>query len=101
MDKASSMYLYVKLNRDANCFLPVESKDYKFCFIWVVKYVGKKRGTIGSHWSAEYLLENLSGKNHENIVYQKLKHPDDVIFRVLAFGVRVFLHKVCFFVTQN
>ena len=26
MDKTSSMYLYVKLNRDANCFLPVESK---------------------------------------------------------------------------
>ena len=27
MDKTSSMYLYVKLNRDANSFLPVESKD--------------------------------------------------------------------------
>ena len=25
----------------------------------------------------------------ENIVYQKLKHLDDVIFRVLAFGVGV------------
>ena len=28
-------------------------------------------------------------QNHENVVYQKLKHLDDVIFRVLIFGVRV------------
>ena len=28
MDKTSSMYLCVKLNRDAKCFQPVESKDY-------------------------------------------------------------------------
>ena len=27
MDKTSSMYLYVKLNWDANVFLPAESKD--------------------------------------------------------------------------
>ena len=27
MDKTSSMYLYVKLNWDANRFLPAESKD--------------------------------------------------------------------------
>ena len=27
MDKTSSMYLFVKLNWDANRFLPVESKD--------------------------------------------------------------------------
>ena len=27
MDKTSSMYLYVKLNRDADCFIPVESKE--------------------------------------------------------------------------
>ena len=38
----------------------------------------------------EYRLSagNLSRKNHEN---QKLKHLDDVIFRVLVFGVIVFL----------
>ena len=28
MDNTSSMYLYVKLNLDANRFLPVESKAY-------------------------------------------------------------------------
>ena len=27
IDKTLSMYQYVKLNRDANCFLLVESKD--------------------------------------------------------------------------
>ena len=32
-------------------------------------------------------------KNHENVVYQKLKHLHDVIFRVLIFGVRAFLHQ--------
>ena len=36
-----------------------------------------------------YLLENLSRKNHENVVYKKLKHLDDVIFRVLVFRVSV------------
>ena len=78
-----------------------EQRLYKFCFIWVKKYVGYKWGTICSHWNTDYLLENLSRKNHENVVYQKLKHLDDVIFRVLVFGVRVFLYKVWFFVTQN
>ena len=64
MDKPLSIYPYVKLNRDANCFLPV--KMHKFFFISVEKYVGKKRGTIHSHWNTNYLLENLSSKNHEN-----------------------------------
>ena len=70
------MYLYVKLNRDANCFLPVESKD-----------------CINSHMSGEicrleerhnwFKLEyRLSAgtpipQNHENVVYQKLKHLDE------------------------
>ena len=27
MDKTSSMFLYMKLNRDANCFFLVESED--------------------------------------------------------------------------
>ena len=53
-------------------------------------------------FSLEYRLSagNLSRKNHENVVYQKLKHLDDVIFRVLVFGVRVFLYKVWFFFFQ-
>ena len=62
------MYLYVKLNWDANFFLPVESKDYEFRFVWVQKYVGWKRSTICAHWNADYLLENLSPEDHENVV---------------------------------
>ena len=30
MDKTSTKYLYVKFNRDANCFFPVECKDLSF-----------------------------------------------------------------------
>ena len=37
-------------------------------------------------------MENLSCETHENIVYQKLKHFDDVIFRVIAYGIRVSLY---------
>ena len=43
------------------------------------------------------VLEDFSGKNHEHIVNQKLKHLDDVVFRVLVFRIRVLLHKICFF----
>ena len=60
-----------------------------------------EEGTIFSHWKIDYLLENLPRKNHENVVYKKLKHLDDVIFRLLVYGVRVFLYKVGSFVTQN
>ena len=28
MDNTQSMYLYVKLNWDAKCFLPTESKEF-------------------------------------------------------------------------
>ena len=38
--------------------------------------------------------KTFPAKKHENVVYQKLKHLDDVIFKVLVFGVRVFLYKV-------
>ena len=44
-----------------------EQRLYEFCFIWVQKYVGQERGTICAHWNADYLLENLSPKDHENV----------------------------------
>ena len=28
--------------------------------------------TIGAHWNADYLLENLSPQDHENVVEKKL-----------------------------
>ena len=41
MDKTSSMYLYVKLNWDANRF-PTgwEQGLYEFRLVWIQKYVG-------------------------------------------------------------
>ena len=49
-----------------------------------------RRGAhIGSHWNTNYLLDLGRKKTQENIVHKKLKHLDDVIFRVLAFGVGV------------
>ena len=63
------MYLYVKLNWDANFFLSSwEQRLYEFRFVWVQKYVGWERGTIGAHWNADYLLENLSPEDHEHFV---------------------------------
>ena len=38
MDNTPLLYLYVKLNCDANRSLPAESKDYEFRFVWVQKY---------------------------------------------------------------
>ena len=48
--------------------------------------------------NADCLLEDFTGTSDENIVNYKLKHLDDVIFRVLVFRIRVLLHKICFFV---
>ena len=58
-----------------------EQRLYKSCFIRVEKYVSYKRGTIGSHWNTNYLLDLCLKKKP-----QKLKHRYDVIFRVIAFG---------------
>ena len=61
------LYLYVKLNWDANLFLPAESKDcMNSVFVWVQKYVGCERGRVCAHRNADYLLENLSCKDHES-----------------------------------
>ena len=36
-------------------------------YVWIQKDVGEKRGTISTHWNADCLLEDFTGKNHENI----------------------------------
>ena len=98
------MYLYVKLNWDANRFLTGREQGlYEFRFVWVQKYVGYQRGTVCTHGNADYLLENLSDEYHENVVNYKLEHLDDVFFSVvlLAFWIRVFLHKIGSFATKR
>ena len=101
MDKTSSMYLYVKLNRDFNCLPPVESKDCINATSLEKRNRLAKRGAqmvpIGI---PTICWKTFPAKNAENAVYRKLKHLDDVIFKVLVlvlvFGVKVFLHKICF-----
>ena len=61
-----------------------EQRLYEIRFVWIQKDVGEKRGTIRTHWNADCLLEDFSGKNHKNIVNWKLKHLDDVVFRELV-----------------
>ena len=69
MDKTSSMYLYVKLNWDANRFLPAESKDCMNSASYEYRNMSaRRRGTVCAHGNADYLLENLSPEDHENVV---------------------------------
>ena len=44
MDKTSSMYLYVKLNWDANRFLPAESKDCMNSASYEYRNMSARRG---------------------------------------------------------
>ena len=62
------------------------------------------RGGVRKLCQLEYRLsarkKPFPQKNTKLLISQKLMHLDDVIFKVLAFGVRVVLHKICFFVTK-
>ena len=64
-----------------------EQKLYKFFFM-SREICRLRRGHNLFPLVNDYLLQNLFCKNHENVVYHKLKNLDDVIFRVLAFGFR-------------
>ena len=46
MDNTSSMYLYVKLNWDANRFLPVEGKDCINSASYEYRNMSARRGTV-------------------------------------------------------
>ena len=50
----------MRLNRDA-VSLQLRAKTESI-------HIGEKRGTIRTHWNADCLLEDFSGKNYENIV---------------------------------
>ena len=62
------MYLYVKLNWDAIFFFPVESKDLWIPLCMSTEICRLGGGTISANWNADYLLENLSPEDHENVV---------------------------------
>ena len=64
------MFLYVKLNWDVNHFLPVESKDCMNSASYEYRNISASRGAQSvPHGNADYLLENLSCKDHENVVH--------------------------------
>ena len=46
MDNSSSMYLYVKLNWDANRFLPVESKNCMNSASYEYRIMSARRGAL-------------------------------------------------------
>ena len=67
---------------------------YEFRFVWVQKYISEERDTVCAHGIADYLLDNLSCEDHENVVDYKLEHSDDVFLSVLALRIRVFPYKI-------
>ena len=61
------MFLYVKLR--CKVFLTDrEQRLYEYRFVWVQKYVMKEKGKTNAHWNTDYLLENLSHKDHTDDV---------------------------------
>ena len=57
-----------------------------------------KEGAIRTHWNAVCLLKDLSRKITKILSSRNsMQHLDDVIFRLLVFGIGVFLHKIFFF----
>ena len=80
----------MKLNWDANFFFPVESKDCIKSASYEYSNLSARRGTqcplecrsplrmstviclLGeehnAHWNADYLLENISPEDHDNVV---------------------------------
>ena len=67
MDNTSSMYLYVNLNWDANRFLPAVGKDCMNDASYEYRNMSARRVNC-ANVNADYLLENLSGEDHENVV---------------------------------
>ena len=64
------MYLYVKLNWYANCFFQAESKDCMDSASYEYRNTGMS-GRIGTQFgpvSIPLVLENVSPKDHENVV---------------------------------
>ena len=91
------MYLYVKLNRDANCFLLVESKDCINPASYEQRNMSARRGPHLVPIEIPTICWTFAAKKNrqENMVYQELKHLHEGIFRVIVFGVGVI--KIIFF----
>ena len=62
------------------------SYEYRICRLG--------EGHSCAHGNANYLVEKLSCEDHENVVNQKLEHPDDVFFGVQFLRMRVIPYKM-------
>ena len=87
----------MRLNRDAKCFFPVESKDCMKSASYEYRKMSARSGAqfvpIGM---PTVCWKTFPAKTTKNIVNKKLKHLGDVVFRVLVFRIRVLLHKNMF-----
>ena len=69
MDQTSSMYLYVKLNWDANRFLPTENKDCMNSTSYEYRNISARRGAQFVPMGMPIImLENLSREDPKNVV---------------------------------
>ena len=84
MDKTSSMYLYVKLNRDANCCLPVESKDCINSPSYKLRNMSAKSGAQLVPIGMPIICRKTSPAKPRKCGLPEFKHLDDV----LVFGVK-------------
>ena len=68
MDNTSSMYLLVRLSRDANCFFAVESKDYNIHFVWIQKDADEKRAQVVHIGTPTVYWKTFPAKKNTKIV---------------------------------
>ena len=69
MDKTSSMYLYVKLNWDANRFLPAESKDCMNSASYEYRNMSARRGAQFVPLGMPIICwKTFPREDHENVV---------------------------------
>ena len=74
MDNTSSIYLYVKLNWDANRFLPAGSKDCMNSASCDYRNMTARggaqfqKGHKGAYGNAYHLLESLSREDYKKVV---------------------------------
>ena len=73
MDKTSSMYIYVRLKGDANCFLPVQNKDCINSASYVYECM---TNNIWCSWTADYVVlpqTNVGNNNNKYYLIQLLE----------------------------
>ena len=95
-NKTSSMYLYVKLNRYANCSFQSRAKTVRVPLRMSRERCQLEDVRILFTLDCRLSAERTFSQKPRNLVPQKLEHLDDAILRVHvnAFGTRVFLQNI-------